>query len=418
MIKENIFMKKIIFILIGLYCVTGVDCYGTTEPNHTVDNNDVKEAVAGNANFAFDLYGKLRDGAPKGNLFFSPYSISTALAIVYAGARGDTEKQMAETLHFTLPSNRLHPAFGALQKQLVQDDKSRGYQLLVANALWGRKGEPILKEFLDLNKNYYDAALTLLDFVNETEKSRQIINSWVEEKTKGKIKDLIPQGGVNKLTVLVLTNAIYFKGEWQNTFEKKDTAHADFAISSKEKVEIEMMHLKEKFKYYSDEKLQILEMPYKDNEISMLVLLPRETEDLKEIEYTLTTETLNILLPKMLTTKVNVYFPKFKITWGSFSLNNALIELGMPDAFEMDKADFSGINGRGGIWISDVFHKAFIEANEEGTEAAAATGVVVAAADRPEQPMVFRADHPFIFIIKDNRSGSILFMGRVMNPVE
>jgi serpin B len=411
-------MKKIIFIVFCVCCVTGVNCFGAVDSNRAVDGNDIKEAVAGNTDFAFDLYGKLRGGTPKGNLFFSPYSISTALAMTYAGARGNTEKQMATALHFTLPGQRLHRTFGTLQKQLVQGDKSRGYQLFLANALWGQKGEPVLKEFLDLNKNYYDAGLTLLDFVNETEKSRQIINNWVEEKTKEKIKEVIPPDGVNKLTVLVLTNAIYFKGEWQTKFEKKDTELADFSVSANDKVKINLMHVKEKFKYYKDEKLQIVELPYKDNELSMLVFLPKETEGIKELENTLTAETLNVLLSKMKPTKVDVYFPKFKMNWGTFSLNNTLAALGMPDAFIPEKADFTGINGKGGIWISDVFHQAFIEVNEKGTEAAAATGVVLSLAERPELPLVFRADHPFIFIIKDNRTGSTLFMGRVMNPAE
>ena len=412
-------MIKRIYILL-VCCVMGVNCYGTVDSNHTADGNDIKEAVTGNTDFAFALYGKLKYGAnanaPKGNLFFSPYSISTALAMTYAGARGETQKQMATALHFTLPGQRLHSTFGTLQKQLVQGDKSRGYQLFLANALWGQKGEPVLKEFLDLTQ-YYGAGLSRLDFRNETEKSRQIINSWVEEKTKEKIKDLIPPGGVDKLTALVLTNAIYFKGEWKTKFEKKDTERADFAVSTKDKVKVPLMHLKEDFKYCEDEKMQVIELPYKDNELSMLVLLPKEIEGLKELEDTLTTESLNVLLSKMETMKVDVYFPKFKIVWGTFSLNNALIRLGMPDAFIYKKADFSGINGVvNDLYISGVFHQAFIEVNEEGTEAAAATGVVLSHSI-PIAP-VFCADHPFIFIIKDNRSGSILFMGRVMNPAE
>jgi serpin B len=418
----EIFMKKTCILLVC--CVTAANCHGTIDPNHTADGNDIKEAVVGNTDFAFALYGKLKDdpnatvpkGDPNGNLFFSPYSLSTALAMTYGGARGETKKQMAAALHFTLPDQNLHPAFGALQKQLVQDEKSRGCQLLLANALWGQKGEPFLKGFLDLNQYYYGAGFSLLDFVNETEKSRQIINSWIEEKTKEKIKELIPRGGVTPEAVLVLTNAIYFKGDWKIKFEKSDTKRADFALSEKDKVKVDMMHLKEDFKYYEDANLQIIELPYKDNELSMLVFLPRETKGLKEIENTLTAESLNASLSKMKTTKVDVYFPRFKMTWGTFSLNKAFIALGVRDAFNPEEADFSGINGIGHIWISAIFHKAFIEVNEEGTEAAAGTAVVLVKSI--EFPVVFRADHPFIFIIKDNRSGSILFMGRVMNPAE
>lgn len=416
-------MKKQIYIIL-VCCGMGVNCYGAVDTNSNADEKDIKEAVGGNTAFAFALYGKLSNdpnatkprGEPNGNLFFSPYSLSTALVMTYAGARGETERQMAETLHFTLPGPRLHPAFGTLQKQIVQDDKSRGYELLVANALWGRKGEPFLKEFLDLNKNHYGTGLTLLDFFNETEKSRRIINRWVEEKTKERIKELILPGGVDKLTALVLTNAIYFKGDWKTKFEKKNTELADFSISAEDKVKVDMMHLKEDFKYYEDEKMQAIELPYRGDELSMLVLLPQEIEGLKEVEDTLTAESFDVLLSKMRTKEVDVYLPRFKMTWGTFSLNNALIALGMSDAFNPEKADFSGINGVGGIWISNVFHKAFIEVNEEGTEAAAGTGVVLIFAINIDS--VFRADHPFVFIIKDNRSGSILFMGRVMNPAE
>ena len=412
-------MKKQIYIIL-VCCVMGVNCCGAAGTNRTANEKDIKEAVVGNTDFAFDLYGKLRNDPnvtkPKGNLFFSPYSISTALAMTYAGARGNTEKQMATALHFTLPGKRLHSTFGTLQKQLVQDDKSRGYQLLLANALWGQKGEPPLKEFLDLTKYYYGAGFSQLDFATETEKSRQIINSWVEEKTKDKIKDLIPPGGIETATELVLTNAIYFKGDWKTKFEKKGTEPADFSISDKDKVKVPLMHLKEQFKYYEDEKLQIVELPYKADELSMVVILPREMEGIKEMEDTLTAESLGVLLSKMKTMKIDVYFPRFKMSWGTFPLNKALIALGMRDAFDWEKADFSGINGIGDLWISNVFHKAFIEVNEEGTEAAAATAVVMAKADILH--IEFRADHPFIFIIKDNHSGSILFMGRGMNPAE
>ena len=417
-------MKKIIFSLFLVCCVTVVNCLGAIDRNYAANVNDTKTVTGGNTDFAFALYDKLKDdpnitapkGEPNGNLFFSPYSISTALAMTYAGARGNTEKQMAAAMHFTLPQQYLHPAFGALQKQLIPDEKSQGSQLLLANALWCQKGEPFLKDFLDLTQNYYGGDLNQLDFVNETEKSRQIINSWVEEKTKDKIKDLIPRDGVDQDTVLVLTNAIYFKGDWKIKFEKNNTKREDFAISTKDKVMADIMHLKEDFKYYEDANLQAIELPYKGDEISMLVLLPKETEGLKEIENTLTAKSFNVLLPNMRTAKVDVYFPKLKIVWGTFSLNKVLIKLGMRDAFDREKADFSGIKVKKDIWIENIFHKAFIEVNEEGTEATAGTAVVIEKSI--ELPVVFCADHPFVFIIKDNRSGSILFMGRVMNPTE
>ncbi len=414
-------MKKKIFIVFTLFYLV---CPAFASNELIDDSNDVNTVVSGNNDFAFDFYAKLKQdpnitvpkGEPNGNLFFSPYSLSTALAMTYAGARGNTEKQMAEALHFTLPQQHLHPAFGVLQKQLIQDENSQDYQLLLANALWPQKREPILKEFLDLNKQYYRAGITQLDFANETEKSRQIINSWVEEKTKGKIKDLIPLKGVDPETVLLLTNAVYFKGEWKLKFERNDTKREDFTIFSKAKVMVNMMHLKENFKYYEDADQQALELPYKNDKISMLVFLPKETKGLREIENILTPENLNSLLPKMQMTKVDVYFPKFKIAWGTFSLNKVFISLGMSDTFDQGKADFSGIKVKRDVWIENIFHKAFIEVNEEGTEAAVSTAVAIV--QSIEFPVVFRADHPFIFLIKDNRSGSILFMGRVMNPAE
>jgi serine protease inhibitor len=417
-------MNKIIFVLFLICCVTDINCSGATDLNGigkaAADENNINEAVAGNSNFAFDLYNKLRNDPnttkPKGDLFFSPYSISTALAMTYAGARGETEKQMAVALHFTLPNKNLHHAIGTLQKQLVQDDKSRGYQIFLANALWGQKDKPVLKEFLNLTEDYYRADFSQLDFKNETEKSRQIINHWVEENTKEKIKDLIPPGGVDSATVLVLTNAIYFKGEWKNIFEKRYTRHKDFTVSATEKVKVDMMNITERFKGYQDKKLQIVELPYKGDELSMVVLLPWEIEGIKELEKTLTAESLNTLLSKMKIGQIEIYLPKFKINWGTFPLKKVLVELGMRDAFDEGEkmADFSGIDGTGKIWIKNVFHKAFIEVNEEGTEAAAGTGGVITSG----LYMDFRADHPFIFIIKDNRTGSILFMGRVMNPAE
>jgi serpin B len=414
---KKIFAVLVTILVVSLVCI---GCKGQNNNNkaYTVDVNDINTVTAGNSGFAFDLYGKIKgdSNAPKGNLFFSPYSVSTALAMTYGGARGETKEQMAKTLRFTLPDQNLYSAFGNLQKQLIQENKLRGYQLLLANALWCQKGEPFLKDFLDLTQNYYGAGTNQVDFVNETEKSRQEINSWVEEKTNEKIKELIPPDGVERETVLVLTNAIYFKGDWKFKFKRKDTEQADFFISKEDKIKVDMMHIKEKFKYYADEKMQAVELPYKSNETSMLVLLPNETESLKEIEDTLTAESLSNLLSKITTEKIDVYFPKFKMKWGSFSLNNVLKKLGMLDAFDRDKADFSGINGKGGIWISDVFHQAMIEVNEQGTEAAAGTGVVIVKSFHIEP--IFRADHPFIFIIKDNRSGSILFMGRVINPTE
>lgn len=419
-------MKKPVLLSLWVCCLISNDCFGLIDPNHTTggistpDDADTKLVVAGNTDFAFALYDRLKNNSDgtsgSSNLFFSPYSISTALAMTYTGARGETQKQMAATLHFTFPMQNLCSAFGSLQKQIVQKDKSLGYQVLLANALWGQKGEPFLKKFLDLTEHYHGAGLNQFDFVNETEKSRQAINNWVEEKTNNKIKDLIPPGGVDEQTVLVLTNAVYFKGQWKAKFSWWKTRKSDFSISDNDKVKVPLMHLKEKYNYYKNEKLQAIEMPYKGDEISMLIFLPQEMDGLKDVENILTTEKLDTILLKMATREVDAYIPRFKITWESFSLREDIIALGISDAFDPAKADFSGmIDKNRKIWISNVFQKAVVEVNEEGTEAAAATAGVMKQSIHIEPP-VFRADHPFLFIIRDTRSGSILFMGRMMNP--
>jgi serpin B len=417
----------LLIILAAIYLTAGANSLAVSSSN-TVRSNliakdanqaDMKAVAAGNTDFAFALYAKLKDN-PKavdeaGNLFFSPYSISTVLAMTCAGAGGETQKQMTETLHFMLEPKRLNPAFGALQKQLVQPDKSAGYQLLAANALWAQQGQPLVPKFAGMVRTDYDARISQLDFIEATEKSRQTINRWVEEKTKEKIRNLIPAGGVNTDTRLVLTNAIYFKGEWTMQFEKKNTKETDFFVSAVSKVKVPMMYLEDHFKYWADDELQVLELSYKGRQLSMLIILPRAIEGLKAIEDALTPASIENLLSKMHYSKVEVFLPKFKLTWGTFSLKATLASMGMHDAFDAGKADFSGMDGKRDLFLSDVFHKAVIVVNEEGTEAAAATGGTMALTS-VERTNLFRADHPFIFIIRDSRSGSILFIGHLADP--
>ncbi|MBN2457165.1 MAG: serpin family protein [Sedimentisphaerales bacterium] len=408
--KRN-FLYNLILLAISAEALLGI----ALADEKAASQKNIKAVVEGNNRFAFDLYKKLvtHPDAQKqdGNLFFSPYSISTALAMTYAGARGETQKQMAEVLHFSLPQDCLHPALGVLQRQLNSGGEKGGYQLRVANALWGQKGYGFLQEFIKLTEKNYGAGLWEVDFINETEKARRNINAWVERKTEDKIKELIKKGILGGDTVLVLTNAIYFKGDWQVQFDKKDTKESQFMISAKNKVKVPMMYLKEDFNYCSDENLQVLELPYKGEHLSMIVLLPKQIGGLQRIEQLLTPGNLNIWLQKLHKQEIIVYLPKFKMTWGAFELKDILIDMGMPAAF-ID-ADFSGISGNRELFISNVLHKAFVEVNEQGTEAAAATAVAMKATSIGP---VFRADHPFIFLIKDNQSGSILFTGRVMNP--
>jgi len=379
---------------------------------------DVAATVEGNNAFAFDLYAKLR--GQEGNLVFSPYSISTALAMTYAGARGKTAGQMEKVLHFTLGQGKLHPAMA----DLVDDLNTRGgdgkegsaYELVVANRLWGQKGYRFLDPFLALNRTYYGAGLEQVDFARATDAARKTINAWVEDKTRDKIKELLKPPHLTPLTRLVLTNAIYFKGNWMSQFKKERTKDAPFSVSPASKVAVPTMRQTEKFGYAEAEGLQVLELPYVGDELSMVILLPRKTDDLAEIEATLGAGRLKAWLSRLGKRKVQMFLPRFKIEFG-LDLKRALKSMGMPLAFDEHKADFSGMDGRIWLYIGAVIHQAYVDVNEEGTEAAAATAVVMEGRGMPRPPPVFRADHPFLFLIRDGKTGSILFIGRVTDPV-
>jgi serpin B len=386
---------------------------------------EIKAVASGNNEFALNLYSRIKNlpqiKQAEGNLFFSPYSISTALVMTWTGARGNTAKEMAEVLKLPIegensPSReKIAAAFGALQKQLQADKETSGYQLNVANALWGQEGYGFLPEFLDLNKKYYGSGLNEVDFA-KSEEARKTINAWVEEKTNEKIKDLIPAGVLDSMTRLVLTNAIYFKGDWAIQFKQENTKEADFHVTNKKTVKVPMMYQKETFEYGEVDNMQLMQMPYKGDELSMLIILPGTIDDLDSIEKRLNLQTLQSDMEHLFKKEVEVYLPRFKMTCGTLELNSLLREMGMKDAFTLPSADFSGMDGKKDLFISNVMHKAFVEVNEEGTEAAAATGVGMKLLSLPAPPPVFRADRPFIFMIRDNRSQSILFMGRVCNP--
>jgi serpin B len=373
--------------------------------------------VKGNNQFAFDLYHQLskQDLGKKGNLFFSPQSISIALAMTYGGARGDTADEMAKALHFGLPKTMLHPGFGALIREMNGEGKKRGYQLSVANALWGQKGEGFKEDYLRLVKDYYGGGLKEMNFADNPEAARKEINAWVEKQTQEKIKDLLPQGVIDKLTRLILTNAIYFKGDWNSQFKKDRTREEGFDDGSDVKRKVPMMHQTAKFKYLDAGDLQVLEMPYAGKELSMVVLLPKKVAGLGDMEKSLTADKLAGWLGKVREQEVIVSLPKFKTT-SEFSLKDALEALGMKKAFQMPGADFSGINGKDDLYITAVVHKAYVDVNEEGTEAAAATGVVIGVKSLPPPKPEFRADHPFVFLIRDTRNDSVLFLGRVVEP--
>ncbi len=376
---------------------------------------EVPNLTKANTKFALSLYQDLK--SQPGNLFLSPYSISTALAMTYAGARGETAKEMAEVLNFPLEQSALHLAFAELQASLDAIEKKGQVKLSIANSLWPQIKYPILPEYLSLIKDNYGVTVKGLDYQNKTEASRLEINQWVEAKTENKIKDLIPKD-LDPMTRLILVNAIYFKGNWLMPFNPEVTHSGDFFIEPQKLVQVPLMHLEDQFAYAEFSDLQILEMVYKGEDLSLLVLLPKDTAGITKLESQLTIENLANWQAKLKRQDVQVVFPKLKIE-ASFNLSKTLVDLGMPRAFS-GKAEFEGIDGQvNSLSISKVLHQAFIEINETGTEAAAATAVMMAegaAMLAPNPIPVFRADHPFVFAIKEKSSGAIIFLGRVNNP--
>jgi serpin B len=406
-------MKSLLLMLFSLLFLQEAAAVAQSNPSPTPDQAAV---VDGSNAFAVDLYAQLRK--QNGNLFFSPESISTAFAMAYAGASGTTAAQMAATLHFTLPPDKLHPAMGALLAGL--NGPHAGYQLRVADALWAEKDFTFLDDFLKLTSSDYGAGFNRVDFKSAPEASRATINQWVEEKTEDKIKNLMPAGSVTPATRLVLTNAIYFKGDWQSQFDKAQTKDEDFHPSATQAVKAQLMHLTSKLGYFNGGTFQAVDIPYKTGELSMIVLLPNDAGALPALEQSLTAANARQWLSQFRPgSKIVLTLPKFKMTQ-QFQLGGTLSAMGMSTAFARGAADFSGMTGKRDLWISAAIHKAYIDVNEEGTEAAAATGIVMRSmiAARPEPPIVFRADHPFLFLIRDNHSGAILFMGRVNDPTK
>jgi len=416
-------MKKILTILIVLVMVAVVTAtavlflfpYQPDQPPQVDDTGStqqgIQDVVNANNQFAFDLYSEL-DKSEQGNLFYSPYSVSAALAMTYEGAKGQTADEIKSVFHFP-ESNILRPNFAAIYNNINKKDKE--YKLSTGNALWVQQDYKLLDEYLSTVEKYYGGKVANVDFVRETEKSRQTINTFIEEQTNNKIKDLIPEGILDASTRLVLTNAIYFKGTWTWEFDESDTRDQDFKITPTNVVKTPMMYMdndKAEFNYADVGDLQILELPYKGDEISMLVLLP--TENLDSIESSLTVEKLEEWKSQMREDRLDaIYLPKFEFDTKYF-MNDALSAMGMPTAFS-GGADFSGMTGARDLYIQYVIHQAFIKVDEEGTEAAAATAVIMGESVAIQRK-IFRADHPFIFIIQEKATGNILFMGRITDP--
>lgn len=372
-------------------------------------------AVSANNQFALDLYGQL--GARGGNLFFSPYSVNKTLAMAYAGARADTAAEMAAVLHLPNDPEGAHRDFAEMRQQL-NANIGRGVQIQQAASLWGQKGYGFQRPFLKLLDDRYGAALNEVDF-RAGDRTRQTINAWVEKQTGGKIKELFGSDALGPQTRLVLVSAIYFRGDWVSPFKKDATRPDTFQLSRERKAPVQMMSQTETFAYGEVEGAQLLQMPYVGGDLALLVLLPREVDGLANLERTLTAEKLTAWVTRLREQKVQVSLPRFKME-SAFNLPESLTALGMKTAFDPGTANFSSMNGgKEPLYLSAAVHKAFIDVNELGTEAAAATGVAVAglsASPRAPAIPVFRADHPFLFALRDVRTGVLLFLGRYVQP--
>lgn len=415
-------MNKKASVVIGTIFMLSVSVLNSAKQPHKVDDTGwtqkgLQKVVEAQNRFAFSLYLQLRKEQKDKNIFFSPYSISTALVMIYEGARGKTAKEMRSVLYIPEEPAIRRANLARIINVFNKPDKK--YKLLTANALWAQKDYRFLNDYFKTVEKYYGGKATNLDFkdAEKREKSRRVINVWVEEQTGNRIKDLIPQGVLSDLTRLVLTNAIYFKGKWMKQFNPRDTKDENFTTITGKTIKVPMMRLTDdiaEFNYVEIDGVQILEMPYDSDELSMLILLPGRNK-LDNLEKSLTLENLSRWKSLLIKQRVDVYLPRFKFETKYFMVET-LSGLGMPTAFSRG-ADFSGMDGTKNLFIQNVIHQAFVEVNEEGTEAAAATGVVVGVKSIREIP-VFRADRPFIFIIQHKDTGGILFLGRVVLPTK
>jgi serpin B len=377
---------------------------------------------SGNNRFALDLYQRLAAAEPQANLFFSPYSISTALAMTYAGARGQTATEMAATLHFGKPQAEVPGAFAALEERLDAIGKGGKVTLHTANSLWFQQSFQFRKEFVETGRKSFNAEIAGADFAKDAEGARGRINKWVADKTADKIPELLKPGVLNSMTRLVLCNAIYFKGDWARQFSANATSPQDFFVTLDRKVQAPLMSQKMKVRCATRAGFSMVELPYQGGDLAMVVLLPEAKDGLQALESKAEGKLDDssglaawlAALDRVREFDVVVQLPKFKLN-SQFNLNNHLSALGMPAAFT-PRADFSGMNGARDLFLSAVVHQAVVEVNEQGTEAAAATAVGVALSAMPPPPKVFRADHPFLFLIREKQSGAILFLGRVTDP--
>ncbi len=382
----------------------------------TPPDTDVPELVAGNTQFAVDVYKELAARSEGDNIFFSPYSISVALAMTWAGARGDTESQMASALHFTLDQEKLHPAFDWLD--LALNSRGQGaagkdgepFRLHVVNRLFGQTGYHFLQPFLDVLAVYYGAGLYLLDFASDPEAGRLVINDWVAKQTEDRIEELIPPGALDNLTRLVLVNAIYFNAKWKEVFDDELTADGTFTRADGTIVTVPMMVQPESMAYGEGEGWQAVELPYDGDELSMVVIVP---DDIASFESRLDAGLIGDVFAALGSDYATLTMPRFTIDGATFSLKQILSDLGMPVAFDSASADFSGMDGTHELFIGDVLHQAFVSVDEYGTEAAAATAVIM---EGNAMPKHLDVNKPFVFLIRDIQTDTVLFIGRILDP--
>ena len=371
-----------------------------------------------NNDFAVNFYKRL--SGMTGNIVFSPYSISLAMAMAYAGANGETEKQISEVFNFPIPQQGLHPQFNALDLALASRGKGakgqdgKDFRLNIANQIFIQDGFSVLEEYLDTLALYYGAGIGILDFENKPEESAQIINRWIEEKTEGLIKDVINKESIKDNTKLALVNTIYLNAAWASQFAKSMTNKGDFFPEDGPFVQADMMHQTASFPYYIGKGCTAVELPYDGYEISMLLIMP-ETSGISAFEEQFTSDVMKNIISSLNTGDVRLTLPMFSFYGDSIALKSILSDMGMPVAFS-DDADFSGMTGKKELKITDVIHKAYIDVNEDGTTAAGATVILAGIESCPADPVEIVFNRPFIFIIRDMSTHAILFMGRVSNP--
>ncbi|WP_437736414.1 serpin family protein [Sorangium sp. So ce1335] len=396
-------------------CVVASDKQRISSPD--VPAEDTAALVSGNTAFALDVYQHIRE--KPGNVFYSPYSISTALAMTWAGAKGETETAMAGTMHFDLGQDKLHPAFNWLDHELDSRGQGAdgadggGFRLNVVNALWGQHGYAFEAPFLDTLGLHYGAGMNVVDFVGAPQDAADLINGWVSDKTEGKIEELVPVEAITPETVLILTNAIYFNAAWRIPFETSATEDGQFVTADDTEVTVPLMHASLEMLYAEGDGYKAVAMPYDGSELSMVIVLP-EAGTLDAFEASLDAAKVDGIVDAMSEHLVDTTMPKFKFEY-TLGLKDTLKAMGMEVAFKSGEADFTGINAGGKPFIQDVLHKAFVGVNEAGTEAAAATAVIVGDESAP-QPASLELVNPFLFFIRDNATGSILFVGRVADP--